>query len=337
MKWGIFCLFDSYEKNSFEAINSQLSVVQYADKIGLDEAWFAEHHFNDFAVCPNPSLLIANAAARTKNIKLGTAGYLAPFHDVIRLNEEIATLDILSCGRFILGLAKGAFAPDCKHFNTSTKNLRPKLIESAQALDLLLNSSSAVSFNGKFISFEEVDVEPKKMQNKIPMYIATYTSDKTIEFAAENGWGLMLGMGTDLKECQVMSKHYEKIAGYAPEIVLLRTFFMDESNNDAYYKTRPALEHFSEAMRAAQSFNKSPRFDRSRYQALLSERAKFFDGDKFYRNGIIGDAKTCLEKCIEIRDSLPNVHVGLKLLGTNVVENRFLLDKFNEEIKSKME
>lgn len=335
MKWGIFCLFESFEKDSVKAINSQLNLVEYAERLGFDEAWFAEHHFNDFSVCPSPSLLLASAASRTKNIRLGTAGYLAPFYDAIRLSEEVATLDILSNGRLNLGFAKGAFAPDCKHFNTSTENLRPKLLESAKAVDMLLNSHDAVSFNGKFVKFNDVDIEPKRVQDKIPTFIATFASDETIEFAAKMGWGLMLSQGIDLKECKEAVRKYKEISGDEPEVVLLRTFYVADTDDEARAKARMTTDHFVKSMRAASSFNKTPNFNKKRYEELIKERNAFFDGDKFFQNGIIGSVQTCVEKCFEIMMSLKNVHVALKPLGTSEFENRLLLDRFAREVKVK--
>ena len=100
----------------------QLRLVEMADQLGFDEAWFGEHHFNGFSVIPDPATMIAYAAARTNKIRLGTAGFLAPFYHPIRLAESIAVLDNLSQGRINVGVAKGGFAPDTKHFVRSTRS-----------------------------------------------------------------------------------------------------------------------------------------------------------------------------------------------------------------------
>jgi len=334
MKWGIFCLFERYETDACEAIHAQMRLVEQAEKEGLDEVWFGEHHFNDFSICPSPTVLLANACARTQTIRLGCAGFLAPFYDAIRLAEDVAMLDILSRGRFNLGLAKGAFAPDSKHFNTTTEQLRPKLLECAQAVDSVLkNRDQPVSFHGDFFEFTEVDVEPKTLQNPIPTYVATFASEETIAFAARRGWGLMLSQGVDLDECERVSRYYASIAGYEPEIVLLRTFYVASSDEEAFAKARPAIDHFVKSMRAASSFNKSPQFDPTRYQALIQERNVFFDGQKFFENGIIGDAQRCIEACLRIQERFKKVHIAFKLLGTNEKENARLLHDLTHLIR----
>lgn len=338
MKWGIFCLFERYETSTAKAIEDQMSLVEYADTLTFDEIWFAEHHFNDFSICPSPSLLLANASHRTHHARLGCAGFLAPFYDAIRLSEEVATLDILSNGRINLGLAKGAFAPDSKHFNITVEHLRPMLLESTKAIHALLHvKDKPVSFNGQYIHFSEVDIEPKCIQETVPIYIATFESDETIAFAAKNGFGLMLSQGISLEECERVSQYYISVAGYTPHIILLRTFLAAHSTQEAQEKAKPAIDHFAKSMRAASSFNKSPCFDKERYAKLIKERDTFFDGQKFFDNGIIGDIQECIDKLLLIKRRLLNVHVVFKFLGTNVAENKALMDFFQQHIRPHVE
>lgn len=334
MKWGMFCLFDRFGGSSADAMANQLKLVEVADTIKLDEVWFGEHHFNDFSVCPSPSLLLAYASAKTKHVRLGCAGFLAPFYDAIRLAEEVSTLDNLSNGRVNLGLAKGAFAPDSKHFNVTVENLRPMLLECAEAVHQLLHvKGKPVGFEGEYIHFSEVDIEPKPIQKTIPTYLATFASEETIAYAAKKGFGLMLSQGITLDECEQVSQTYESIAGVKPNIVLLRTFYVACSNEEAFAKARPAIDHFAKSMRAASSFTKSPFFDKERYSKLVAERDTFFDGQKFFDNGIIGNTKSCIAKLQEIKARVSNVTVAFKLLGTDLEDNERLLQHFNQHIR----
>lgn len=334
MKWGIFCLFERFNVNANQAIENQLKLIEHVDAMHFDEVWIGEHHFNDFSICPSPTLLLAYASARTKHVRIGCAGFLAPFYDAIRLAEEVAMLDILSKGRVNLGFAKGAFAPDSKHFNVTVEHLRPMMFECVDAVTQLLHvKNPPVGFKGDYIDFSEVDIEPKPLQANIPTFIATFASDETIAFAAKRGFGLMLSQGVDLDECERVSHAYEAIAGVKPQIVLLRTFYVAKSNDEAYVKARPAIDHFAKSMRAASSFHKSPHFDKSKYEQLIAERNTFFDGQKFFDCGIIGDEKTCIDKIKEIEKRLCNVTITLKLLGVDLLENRALLDVFNEKIR----
>src|SRR5574341_2362146 len=75
-----------------------------AEDLGFDSAFNLEHHFSDFIVCPDTMLLHAYVAARTKRIRLSNAVIVAPWHDPVRLAEQITMVDLLSNGRAFPGL-----------------------------------------------------------------------------------------------------------------------------------------------------------------------------------------------------------------------------------------
>ena len=79
-----------------------------ADEIGYDYAWVAEHHFsNEYGIMPDVFVYAAYLAALTKRIKLGTAVVTLPLANPLRVAENTAFVDILSNGRFALGLGSG--------------------------------------------------------------------------------------------------------------------------------------------------------------------------------------------------------------------------------------
>ncbi|MCX6076497.1 MAG: LLM class flavin-dependent oxidoreductase [Campylobacterales bacterium] len=89
MKLGIFLLTENFGENAHDAILNDIELAIYAEKLRFNEVWFAEHHFNSFSVIPNPALMMATLAARTDKIRIGTAAFLAPFYNPIRLAKEI--------------------------------------------------------------------------------------------------------------------------------------------------------------------------------------------------------------------------------------------------------
>jgi alkanesulfonate monooxygenase SsuD/methylene tetrahydromethanopterin reductase-like flavin-dependent oxidoreductase (luciferase family) len=332
MKIGLFCLTEHFEGSVQESIMEQLRLVELADQLGFDEAWFGEHHFNGFSVIPDPCAMIAFAAARTGCIRLGTAGFLAPFYHPVRLAESIAVLDNLSGGRINAGFAKGGFAPDTKHFSRDPDNLRNAMFETAEAVDALLHTKTT-SYNGAFVSFENATLQPKPLQKKIPFYVATFANPDTIRFAARQGYGLLMSQGASLDECLEAQKLYRSIAGVNPEIVLMRVFCVANSFDEAYRIARPSIDHFVKSMRAASSEIPAPKWNREKYNAILLEREAFFDGQKFFDNAIIGTYRECLKTIQTIRNALPDIHLVLKPSSSDPSQNRMMLNVFNTHIR----
>lgn len=333
MKIGLFCLTEHFEGTVHESIMEQLRLVELADELGFDEAWFGEHHFNTFSVIPDPASMIAYSAAKTKSIRLGTAGFLTPFYHPIRLAETVATLDTISQGRFNAGFAKGGFAPDTKHFGCDPNELRALMFETVTVIDELLHKDTPLSYQGSYMEFEDVRIRPKPLQTKVPFFIATFANPETIRFAAYYGYGLLMSQGATLEECNEAQKFYYSVAGFYPEIVLMRVFCIADSTEEAYRIARPSIDHFVKCMRAASSNIPPPKFNREHYDAILKEREAFFDGQKFFDNGIIGTEDQCIETIKTIQKELVNVHIVIKPSSSHAGVNRRMCEQFASRIR----
>jgi len=84
-----------------------LEEVGAGEDLGFDSAWLVEHHFLADGLCPSPLVAAAAMAARTRRMTIGTSMYLLPLHRPVQSAEDVAVLDNLSNGRFILGVAAG--------------------------------------------------------------------------------------------------------------------------------------------------------------------------------------------------------------------------------------
>ena len=86
-----------------ERYAQMFELIQAADELGYNCAWFTEHHFDEYGR-PAPLLQALHAANLTKRIKIGTAVVVLPLHHPIHVAEEVATLDHLTGGRFQFGI-----------------------------------------------------------------------------------------------------------------------------------------------------------------------------------------------------------------------------------------
>jgi alkanesulfonate monooxygenase SsuD/methylene tetrahydromethanopterin reductase-like flavin-dependent oxidoreductase (luciferase family) len=78
-----------------------------AEELGFDSVWVTEHHFCDYSMSPDPLMTLSWLAGRAQRIRLGTQVIVAPWHDPVRLAEQIVMLDHLSGGRAIIGFGRG--------------------------------------------------------------------------------------------------------------------------------------------------------------------------------------------------------------------------------------
>lgn len=322
MKLGVFLLSENYNNSTHKSILNDVAFGVLAEELGFDEVWFAEHHFNAFSVIPNPSLMMASLAAKTKRIRIGAAAFLTPFYNTTRLSEEIATLDNLSNGRINAGFAKGGFALDLEYFEKSSETLREELYENVRDIEQKL--------------YKDAQFQPKLLQEKIPTYIATFATKETIEFAAKNGYGLMFSQGASLDECERAQEIYKTIAGFYPQSILMRVFGVAKTKAEAENIVLPATDHFVKSMRAIKAKGAQPEFNKENYDELLAQREAFFDASTFMKAAIVGDVDECVEQIEEIKNKIKNLHLVLKVASSDTDEVKEMLRIFSNEIKPKI-
>jgi len=88
-------------------MREELGNCERAEPLGFDSVWVTEHHFDDYSISPDPCQVLSYIAGKTKHIKLGSMVIVVPWHDPVRLAEQISLLDHVSNGRYILGFGRG--------------------------------------------------------------------------------------------------------------------------------------------------------------------------------------------------------------------------------------
>jgi alkanesulfonate monooxygenase SsuD/methylene tetrahydromethanopterin reductase-like flavin-dependent oxidoreductase (luciferase family) len=88
-------------------LREEIGNCEMAESLGMDSVWVTEHHFDRYSLSPDPLQLLSYLAGRTKRIKLGSMAIIVPWHDPMRLAEQIVLLDHYSNGRYILGVGRG--------------------------------------------------------------------------------------------------------------------------------------------------------------------------------------------------------------------------------------
>ncbi len=90
-----------------ERYDAALGMAEWADRLGFVTVVVSEHHGSADGYLPSPMAMAAAIAARTKQVRIQVAALIAPFHDPLRLAEDIAVVDQLSAGRLDVIIANG--------------------------------------------------------------------------------------------------------------------------------------------------------------------------------------------------------------------------------------
>jgi alkanesulfonate monooxygenase SsuD/methylene tetrahydromethanopterin reductase-like flavin-dependent oxidoreductase (luciferase family) len=188
MKFSTFHLFHQHAGMSAkEVYDYQIEVVELLEELGFDGVWIAEHHFRDYGVVNNIFTMLANLAARTENLRLGTGIVVLPLHNPIHIAEEAAMVDVLSNGRLELGIGRGYQSIEFESFGLSLSEARDRFDESLNMI-LELWTGENVHFQGKFYGTgNEVTLLPKPLQRPHPPIHVAAVSPDTVEIYAARG------------------------------------------------------------------------------------------------------------------------------------------------------
>jgi len=168
-----------------------LERIEVMDRTGYDAVWLAEHHFNSFSVCPSVTMMGTQIAERTERLRIGTAGTLAGLHHPLHLAEQLAFLDVLSDGRLNWGAARGFDATEFRAFGVEGHESADRFREHVLAV-LAAWGTERASFEGRYVSFTDIELLPKPAQQPRPPTWMAVSSPSAISWAADHGFPILM-------------------------------------------------------------------------------------------------------------------------------------------------
>jgi probable LLM family oxidoreductase len=152
-------------------LQNLLEEIGLADQAGLDVFGIGEHHREEY-VSSAPAVILAAAAARTKNIRLTSAVTVLGSEDPVRAYQQYATLDLLSEGRAEMMVGRGSFIESFPLFGYDLNDYDELFSENLDLL-LTLRENEVVTWSGKHrASIESRGVYPQPLQKPLPVWIA---------------------------------------------------------------------------------------------------------------------------------------------------------------------
>ncbi|HXN86965.1 MAG TPA: LLM class flavin-dependent oxidoreductase, partial [Candidatus Binataceae bacterium] len=152
MHVGMAVIFQGQGENRSdrEVYKNELLLGDMAEPLGFESIWGVEHHFTEYTMCPDVLQYLTYFAGRTKNVQLGSMVVVLPWHNPIRVAEEVTMLDHFSNGRFIFGMGRGLGKVEFEGFHANQEDSREFFTEAAQMILKGLETGYC-EFDGKLV------------------------------------------------------------------------------------------------------------------------------------------------------------------------------------------
>ncbi len=157
-----------------------------AEAMGFDFVAPVEHHFTDYAACPDNFQWLSYVAARTKTLKLMTGAVILPWNDPLRVVEKTIMLDILSEGRMLLGMGRGAARLEFEAFRLDIADSR-EMFDEAALIILEGLESGFVEADTKWYKQPRIEVRPRPERSFKDRTTMVTMSPSSVEVAARYG------------------------------------------------------------------------------------------------------------------------------------------------------
>lgn len=192
MQVGLTTIFQGVEGVSdAEVWRQEIRLAEMAEPLGFDSVWGVEHHFTAYTMCPDVLQFLTYMAGRTRRVQLGSMAVILPWHDPVRVAEQVALIDLLSGGRFIFGMGRGLGRVEFEGFGVPMDESRERFVEAAELVVRALETG-VVEGNGPHYPQERRDLRPRPERGVEGRLYAAAVSPESVEIMARLGAGILI-------------------------------------------------------------------------------------------------------------------------------------------------
>jgi probable F420-dependent oxidoreductase len=278
--------------------------AQVAGEAAFDGCFAVENHQMPNGMIPSPLVLATAVAARTRRIRIGTDIVILPLYHPIRVAEDGAAIDVLSKGRFILGVASGFLKSDFEAYGIPFSR-RISLFEEGVEVIRRAWTEDQFSFVGKRFDLKKLSITPKPMQKPHPPIWVGAVSVEGVKRAARIGdaWAAtpMHSLAGIRRLVPVYREHAER-RGKRPSIALMMWAYTAESRAKARAEYEKGLMRTVRDYWTAGAFHIEghEEFDPWASLAKSEEDVRF---EHVQDRVILGSPEECIEQIHEWREA----------------------------------
>jgi alkanesulfonate monooxygenase SsuD/methylene tetrahydromethanopterin reductase-like flavin-dependent oxidoreductase (luciferase family) len=301
------------QRSDRDVYREEVRLAELVEPLGFDSIWSVEHHFTDYTMVPDVLQFLTYMAGRTRRVQLGSMVVVLPWHDPIRVAEQVSMLDHLSDGRLVLGLGRGAGRVEFEGFRVPMGESRDRFVESAQALLAALEQGH-MDFEGEFVRQPKADVRPRPFKSFRGRTYAAAVSPESSVIMAKLGIGILIIPQKPWpmveQELATYRKTYEEVNGaQAPAVITAGWTFCDEDEGRAReLATRWIGGYWQTAMRhyeiGGEHFKSTKGYE---FYAAMSAASSSGAGQEQVTEAMLdlqiwGTPKQCVERILRVRE-----------------------------------
>jgi alkanesulfonate monooxygenase SsuD/methylene tetrahydromethanopterin reductase-like flavin-dependent oxidoreductase (luciferase family) len=233
----------------------ELDIARIADETGFDTVWTIEHHFTPYTMVTNPLQYLTYVAGITERVDLGTMVVVLPWHNPVRVAEDVNMLDaFLGPDREIIcGVGRGLGRREYAGLGIDQTEARERFDESLQVLRQLL-STGTCDFDGKHYRIHGLRLRPQLERDLTANLWCAGGTDETVEIIARHNVRPLTIPTTSLGLSLETARKYARMhraAGYAPSMTKLAlwTFVADSEAEARRGAERYMVEYADSALR----------------------------------------------------------------------------------------
>jgi alkanesulfonate monooxygenase SsuD/methylene tetrahydromethanopterin reductase-like flavin-dependent oxidoreductase (luciferase family) len=318
MHVGMTVIFQNPEdaRPDRDVYSDDLRLADLAEPLGFESVWGVEHHFTDYTMCPDVLQFLTWVAARTKRIQVGSMVVVLPWHDPLRVAEQISMLDHMSDGRVILGIGRGLGRVEFDGFRLKMEESRARFVEGAEMILRGLESGFC-EYDGSFVKQPRRAIRPAPWKSFRGRTYAAAVSPESSRIMAELGIGILIipqkPWDAVVSELADYRRVYREVKGSdAPPPIVAGWTFCDESAERArelavkyiggYWRT--VMKHYE---LRGDHLMKTPGYESyGRMQEILNGGGADALTEFFLSLQIWGTPQQCYERVLDVRSKVGN-------------------------------
>ena len=221
MDVGLAIIFQGTDprRSDLEVYQQELRLGCVAESLGFQSIWGVEHHFTPYTMCPDVLQMLTYFAAKSDTLLLGSMVVVLPWHNPMRVAEEVSMLDNLSNGRLILGLGRGLGRVEFEGFGADMNTSREYFVEAAEMILQGLEQGYC-EYDGTYVKQVRRDIRPRPHTTFRGRTYAAAVSPESSRIMAELGVGL----------CIIPQKPWDQVA---QELATYRGVYREVNGADA--------------------------------------------------------------------------------------------------------